>query len=273
MSVVAYLDGDIICWKAAILGETRFKIDDEEIIRIDEKKSWAIAQAMVRAWSNAVDASSFVFCVTDRAAGMGSFRHSVDPSYHANRKTMYRPPHLLELHWKLVKKYSAVFHPGLEGDDIMGILATEPHASDEKPVIVSEDKDMWCIPVGLYFPTRSKQISWVTPLQADKYWFYQALIGDPADNYKGCPGVGDKRARKALSGAKDVPALWAKTLKVFKRYGADEEYALQQVQLARILRSEDITADWKTIKLWRPDEPELFDLPAPHKPENPGELL
>lgn len=265
MSVVAYLDGDIICWKAAILGESRFKIDDDEIVHINERKSWAIANAMVRSWAKKVDADTYVFCTTDRVEGMQSFRFKVDPEYHANRKTMYRPPHLNDLHWKLVKKYKAVFHPGLEGDDIMGILATEPHKAEEVPVIVSEDKDMWSIPVGIFFPTRSKEVKFQTQDAADKYWFYQALIGDPADNYKGCPGVGDRRARKALTGVKGVEALWKRTLRVFKNFGCDEEYALQQVQLARILRAEDITEDWKTIKLWRPDEPETLDLPRPHE--------
>lgn len=264
MSKVAYLDGDIVVWKAAVLSTSTFEMDDETVAFQDMAKAWAIASKMVEKWCSAVDADEYVFCVSDRSPGGESFRYRVDDNYHANRKSMVRPPKLLDLHWRMVAYHDGVYRAGLEGDDILGILATQ---CEEDAVVVSEDKDVWSIPKKVYFPTRSKEPTEVTEVLANKYWFYQALIGDPADGYKGCPGVGDKRARKFLSKKKTIEELWEATLAVFTDRGCTEEYALQQVRLARILRTEDIDEDWTKIRLWSPGGDDWMELPEDEKPK------
>jgi DNA polymerase-1 len=259
----ALLDADIICWKACSLAQQKFDLGGEEVIKANEGMMRNIANNMVRRWSEMVNADQTVFCVSDRADGGRSFRFDIATYYHENRLKMVRPEGLLQLHWDMVKKYKGVFHPGLEGDDILGILGTSGEFED--PVIVTEDKDMWSVPCSVFLPTRSKVIRRVPEETANRYWFRQALIGDPADNYKGCTGVGKVRAKTLLAGAQSVKELWTRTLGAFLRAGHTEAYALEQLRLARILRAEDINDDWTEIKLWHPSTPKILTLPKPHQ--------
>lgn len=265
------LDADIIIWKAASLGQDIIKLDNETIRKPNWQRMWAIANDMVKRWSSVGDAQQMILCVTDRCEGGQSFRFSLFDDYHANRKSMVRPEKFLDLHWKLVEKYHGVFHPGLEGDDILGILAT--CGEYQNPIIITEDKDLWSVPCSIFFPTRSKEIYKISEETANRYWFRQALIGDPADNYKGCRGVGKEKAKKLLAGSKTIGEMWKRTRKCFLDAGHSEEYALQQVRMARILRNEDINEDWSEIKLWHPTQTQTMKLSKPKQPLSALELL
>lgn len=76
----------------------------------------------------------------------------------------------------------------------------------------------------------------------------QTMIGDTADNYKGCPGIGIKTAEKLFN---KYGATWDTVVKSFKNAGCTEEDALVQARVARILRDEDFK-DGK-VKLWTPN--------------------
>jgi 5'-3' exonuclease len=268
----ALLDADIIVWKACACGQDKINLGGEIIKRPNWRKMWQIANGMVERWTAAVEADQFLLCVTDRHKGVPLFRASIAEDYKANRKDLPRPDLLLELHWRLVEKYDGMFHPGLEGDDILGILATSGDYGE--CVIVSEDKDMWSIPCGVYLPTRSKEIRWVSEVTANRYWFRQAMIGDTIDHYKGCHMIGKERARLLLAGTKTIDEMWRRTLDAFLQHGHTEEYALQQLRLARILRAEDIDGEWEKIRLWHPRDPEWFTLPVPsERPLSSSELV
>jgi DNA polymerase-1 len=96
--------------------------------------------------------------------------------------------------------FETVRHPDLECDDTIATL-TRVHASKEDEcVIVSSDSDFiqllnYFDKVKLYNPVKKEFI--------DKpdydYVMWKALRGDPTDNIKGLPGVGDKTADKLIA--------------------------------------------------------------------------
>ena len=145
--------------------------------------------------------------------------------------------------------YDAVVMDGLEADDVLGILSTEP-ANDEK-VIVSIDKDLYQIPGKI-----SKDgitIDEVSPQEADYWHMMQTLCGDATDGYSGCPKVGVKTAQKILGEHANVPLLdlWKRALDAYKKVGYSIDEALAQARVARILRHNDYDRETGGIKLWR----------------------
>ena len=56
-------------------------------------------------------------------------------------------------------------------------------------VIVSGDKDMLTLP-GQHW--RNDELITVSEMEANTAFYKQTLVGDTADNYPGCPGIGDK---------------------------------------------------------------------------------
>jgi DNA polymerase-1 len=158
---------------------------------------------------------------------------------------------------------------GLEADDVMGILATKP--GKDKKIIVSRDKDMRTIPAMVWDGTRFFNI---TQEQADYQHLLQTLTGDASDGYKGCPGIGPKKAEKLLdAGPKCVnghdacntgcdrdrcpycekPNLWLSVVSAYEKAGLTEADALRQARLARILRWSDWDSETKQPKLWTPN--------------------
>ena len=136
--------------------------------------------------------------------------------------------------------------PGLEGDDVLGIMATMK--STEERIIVSIDKDMKTVP-GRYARDDFEVIE-VSEDQADTWHLFQALTGDIVDGYKGCPGVGPKKAEAILDGSKHP---WEAVVTTFVKAGLTEDDALVQARVARILRASDYNFKAKQPILWRPN--------------------
>lgn len=181
-------------------------------------------------------------------------------------------------------RWTAMQRPSLEGDDICGIMMTR-RAGAPRRVCISIDKDMRTIP-GLHFnPDKiplgvtdlETLIEEVTPEEADHFHLVQALAGDPTDGFAGCPGIGLKTAdalieagvlfeqyehtfqsgpRKGLTetrwrkllGATDCP--WETIVSTYRKAGLDEEDALRNARLARILRASDFNFSKKEVRLW-----------------------
>ena len=78
------------------------------------------------------------------------------------------------------------FHrPSLEGDDVMGILATSDKIIRGEKVIVSIDKDMKTIPGLVFNPSRDNEPRGVSVGEANYWHLFQALTGDQVDGYAG----------------------------------------------------------------------------------------
>lgn len=197
-------------------------------------------------------ASDYKLCLTDSE---GNFRKGILPSYKSNRASVKKPLVLLSIREWLISERDAYLKPRLEGDDVMGILATWPGIKGEK-VIVSIDKDMKTVP-GLYYRDAEAGIVEITEHEADYWHLFQTLTGDATDGYAGCPGVGPKKAEAILGLPGDLLALgledrWNAVAEAYLKAGLSEDDALQQARVARILRASDYDFKKKEPRLWHP---------------------
>lgn len=181
--------------------------------------------------------------------GKGNFRTAFFPEYKANRRHTVRPILLAPLLQHVEAKYKTFSRPLLEGDDVLGILATSDKIIKGEKVIVSQDKDLRQIP-GLHLETDGS-VSNIPESAADYIHMLQTLTGDTVDNYKGCPGVGPKTAQKIL-GNFAYRLMWPAVLAAYAEAGYGPDYALTQARVARILRSCDYDFQKKEPILWCP---------------------
>lgn len=186
-----------------------------------------------------LDASSYILCLSDTK----NFRHGVSETYKGNRSWMKRPVVLKPLKAWMIETLEAQIYPTLEGDDVMGILAT----SMEDTIVVSLDKDLKSVP-GRFYRSEADGVVDISLEEADYYHLYQTLIGDPGDGYKGCPGIGAAKATKML----DKSPTWQTVVDTYVKAGLTEEDALVQARQARILRSSDYDHVTKQPILWSP---------------------
>ena len=202
---------------------------------------------------------SIVLCHGDTGR---SFRRQVYPEYKRNR-TGRKPlgyGSVMELILSAAQDSGtteapiqtlAVPHDLLEGDDAMGIEARPGDA------LVSIDKDFWTLPgTQIAFrpwdPDRTFEVVETNLGQANYNLFIQALTGDKADGYPGCPGVGPVKAAKLLQPGMSEAELWDATLQAFLQAGHTESFALSMVQCARILRPGEYDRERRLPILWKP---------------------
>jgi DNA polymerase-1 len=240
------IDADLWLYKSTAAAEYEGDWGDGVIVastNIEQAK--AMFNSMLDATKEALNSDDIVFILS----GSDNFRYTLTDTYKSNRKGNRKPLGYSTLsQWLRDTFEDRVFSKdNLEADDYMGILATTP-VSEVERIIVSEDKDMMTIPGKLY---RQGQLSTISEEQADRYWWFQTLTGDPADGYKGCSGVGAVKAEKILS---KNGSYWENVKKAFLDAGHDEEYAILQARLARILRIQDWDRGNQVPILWTPPE-------------------
>lgn len=234
------IDGDIVAYRYSSTVEQEVDWgDDVWSLWSDAKEAKQLILQYLDHLVEATAADDFVFTFSDK----DNFRKTIYPDYKSNRKGKRKPTCYKGVKTWLESEYESIEMPGLEGDDVMGILATS--GKYEETVIVSEDKDMKTIP-GLLW--RAAEMENISEEYADYYHLYQTLVGDPTDGYKGCKGIGDKRATDILS--KDP--TWEAVVKAYEKAGQTEEEALVQARLARILRASDYNTNTKEPILWTP---------------------
>jgi len=182
-------------------------------------------------------------CLTDQV----NFRYSVLPTYKYNRAGQQKP----EL-YKPLKKYVELGYecktkPGLEADDVLGIMATlDPHNT----CIATIDKDLLQIP-GRHFNWDWDRVFHCDIVDCDNYFYQQILTGDPGDGYKGIPGIGIARACKLLE-MYNHDHMWEEIVESYADHGLTEKDALQQARVARMCRAEDYDFDKGEVILWTP---------------------
>lgn len=239
-------DGDLILYRAAAASE--FDCDwgnDVWVLSTNLQQAKDAFKSQVDTICKDLGTSDFAIILS----GSKNFRYTIDPTYKSNRKGTRKP-----LGFKALKEWLYEAYPGqvkandaLEADDYMGILSTTPNAVPR--CIVSDDKDMQSIPGKLY---RNEELLEISEEEADRFHLYQTLVGDSADGYKGCPGVGPVKAEAILKKPGDP---WQNVRQAFLKAGTDEEHAVLQARLARILRWSDWDSEKKEVRLWTPHPP------------------
>jgi DNA polymerase-1 len=170
-----------------------------------------------------------------------NFRKSIDPSYkgHRNRK---KPCGYKRVINALKENYQVVVMPQLEADDSMGIYATK----ESGHIICSPDKDMRQIPGKLY-DLSSSELFTITKEEGDRWHLIQTMAGDQTDGYSGVPGIGIKRAAALLDQNGET---WQTVLDAFLEKELDEEVALMNARLAKILQVNDYDFSLQQPILW-----------------------
>lgn len=176
-----------------------------------------------------------------------NFRKELCETYKANRSNKRKPTCYMALVEFIMSNFDSVKLPLLEGDDVLGILATDPNYDS---IIVSLDKDMKTIPCKFY-NFGNDELFTITEDQAKYNHMYQTLIGDTTDGYSGCPKYGPVKAKKLLDSL-TPDKYWEGVVGAFKGQGLTEEDALLQARLAYILHNGDYDLANRKVKLWTP---------------------
>jgi DNA polymerase-1 len=253
---IGLLDADGILYAAALKGVTA--CDGEQLQVLDDEFIYRDALERAEAWADWLRDCDKVFLVLSART---CFRKRLLPSYKANRKGGDRPVTLDALRTRVAEEglgsFKVILIDDLEADDVCGIMAGSFQGQGYETVIVSPDKDLLQIPGMVLTPKPGSQevvFSEVTQERGDEWHIYQALVGDVADNYKGCPGIGDGRAEVLVECVRGLSPedRWDVILATFAEKGLTEEDALVQFRVARILRDTDWDAEKKEPILWNP---------------------
>lgn len=221
-----------------------------------------LLNAEVERLKTVLEAEKVVMALSDYT---DPWRKKVMPTYKANRKDVRKPVVYKPLREWVHEAFTTFQRPGLEGDDCLGILMTNPVVIPGDKIIVSLDKDMKTVP-GYHYNMQKDERFDVTPDEADFNHLMQTLTGDTTDGYPGCKGVGPVSARKLLapfvtecgeSGEfwlemNDRQGAWKAIVAAYTKAGLGEEEALRNARVARILRHGEYDYTKKEVKLWQP---------------------
>ena len=177
-----------------------------------------------------------------------TFRHEIFPDYKINRIGRRPPLAFRNTINKVKERYECITYPNLEGDDVLGLLAT--NGRYDNPIIVSVDKDMRTIPCKLL---AAEEVEHITQKKANRHWFEMSMAGDAGDGIQGIKGMGMVTASKTLADTPDtIEALWDKVSKTYIKKGHTLADAILNARLTRILREGDYNYQTGEVNLWKP---------------------
>jgi hypothetical protein len=269
LSITLLLDADIVAFQLSATHQRSYRFPGMEkpSVAADDFETLPVRiDAEVSKLAAACKADHVIVCLS--CPTESNWRLAILPTYKGNRDYSQRPVHLAAVKDYLEATYPSYRRDTLEADDIMGILSTmkglpknflaeHPQIpANTKKVIVSEDKDMKTIPGWLYNPKKDPK-PWLVGGDQANYWhFYQTLVGDTTDGYKGLPGCGDKKAASLLDYPRwdDGVDRWARIVAAYESRGFTEADALVQAQVARICRASDYDFKNKEVIPWTPSK-------------------
>ena len=244
MTTRLLLDADVCCYAAALGCQHPAPFDEDPDLlhdMVDLREARQAFDTEVQTMLSYVEGDAFTLVLSSKT----NWRKDILPTYKGNRVSR-RPLAWQHLRDYAVEEYGALIWENLEGDDVLGILATEP--TDERRIIISLDKDFLTIP-GEFYRTGEGRLYHQSPADARRYHLGQALTGDRVDGYTGCPKIGPKGAEKIL----DADCSWAAVRAAYEKAGLDEAFALTQARVAYILHHDHYNRETGEIKLWTPE--------------------
>ena len=239
------IDADWLIYSSCCACEVDFRADDgTHLLHSTEKDVMDLVDIRVEGYKKlADDDSGVIMCFTQYP----TFRHGINQDYKANRIGQRHPLALKDVRQITRETYRSVAFEGLEGDDVMALLAT--NGQHENPVIVSPDKDMRGVPCTLL---AKDDLELITRKKADRFWMQQILSGDHTDNIEGLVGVGPKTAEKMLEDATTIEEMWDKVVKHYEKKNKTYADAVMTAQLTRILRDGEYNYTTGEVHLWQP---------------------
>lgn len=280
---ILVMDGDWLVFQAMSAAEFDASWEEEIWHRCcDHAKARQILDDSIKSYSTrkrAWNGAPIVLAFTDT---INWRKELVDPTYKENRKATKKPVGYFEFLDALFERpeFYCVREDMLEGDDVMGIIGSNPSAfGARKAVIISCDKDFKTIPDCDFLWCTTGNILTQTQESADWWHLFQTIKGDITDGYSGIAGWGDSaegflndpfitepqvsvlksgknKGQEVTKWVKRAPTesetLWDCIVSIGAKAGMTEEDVIKQGQMARILRFNDYNIDTKEITLWRP---------------------
>lgn len=241
------IDGDVYIYRAAATCEKVINWDDDNYVNyasLSEAKVLFINT--ISELLNKFETKEYTIALSHYK----NFRKEINPDYKANRKDKKPPMVYTPLRQWVEQEYNIFCREYLEGDDILGILATSKVIiKNTNKIIVSLDKDMKTLPCK-YHNNRNDESIIVSEQEANYNHMLQTLTGDQADNYKGLAGCGLKTAEKIISKDMSYRQMWQAVVEAYIKKGSSEQEALLNARMARILRNYDYDYERKKPILW-----------------------
>ena len=205
-----------------------------------------------------------------------TFRHEAFPPYKAQREAT---PEDIKLAVPFIKEILEAMHipvlvaPGFEADDIIGTLAIQAGEAGIETYMLTPDKDYGQLireNVYMYRPRHGGGYDIIGQKEIeDKYGIASAhqvidllaLMGDSADNYPGCPGVGEKTAVKLINEFGSCENLIENSNQLKGKMREKVEGAVEDIKISKFLATirtdVPMSLDLETLKLQAPDEEKL----------------
>ena len=165
---------------------------------------------------------------------------------------------------------------GYEADDVIGTLAEKAGSIGVETYMLTPDKDYGQLVrdnVFIYRPRHGGGYETMGPKEVcEKYGIPSpmavidllALMGDSADNFPGCPGVGEKTAVKLIDEFGSIEQLLARSSEIKGKLREKVEEHVDDIKmsyfLATIKTDVPIELDMESLKLVEPNEDELGKL-------------
>ena len=205
-----------------------------------------------------------------------TFRHEAFPPYKAQREAT---PEDIKLAVPFIKEILEAMHipvlvaPGFEADDVIGTLAIQAGEAGIETYMLTPDKDYGQLireNVYMYRPRHGGGYDIIGQKEIeDKYGIASAhqvidllaLMGDSADNYPGCPGVGEKTAVKLINEFGSCENLIENSNQLKGKMREKVEGAIEDIKISKFLATirtdVPMSLDLETLKLQAPDEEKL----------------
>ena len=165
---------------------------------------------------------------------------------------------------------------GFEADDVIGTLAEKAGSIGVETYMLTPDKDYGQLVrenVFIYRPLHGGGYETMGPKEVcEKYGIPSptsvidllALMGDSADNFPGCPGVGEKTAVKLINEFGSIEQLISRSGEIKGKLREKVEEHVDDIKmsyfLATIKTDVPIELDMESLKLVEPNEDELGKL-------------
>lgn len=208
-----------------------------------------------------------------------TFRDEAFPAYKAQRE---ETPEDIRASVPVIKDIITAMNipvlqaDGFEADDVIGTLATKAGAAGIETYMLTPDKDYGQLVrdnVFIFRPRHGGGYETMGPKEVnEKYGLSSpeqvidllALMGDSADNFPGCPGVGPKTAAKLIGEFGSIDAMLANSSKIKGKLREKVEGAVEDIRMSKFLATirTDVPVELNldALKLKEPDMKRLAEI-------------
>lgn len=208
-----------------------------------------------------------------------TFRDEAFPAYKAQREAT---PEDIRASVPIIKDIITAMHipvlqaDGFEADDVIGTLATKAGEAGVQTYMLTPDKDYGQLVrdnVFIFRPRHGGGYETMGPKEVcEKYELDSptqvidllALMGDSADNFPGCPGVGPKTATKLIAEFGSIDSILENSAKIKGKLREKVEGAVDDIRMSKFLATirtdVPIDLDLDALKLQEPDTAQLTEI-------------